>query len=172
MGLDTGVWVCIMFGMDHSVCRRVIDYHTRAILKKRTGAWLPPDARCSLKVGWFHWAHSILVKTLCHSSQDRYIIAINRFLSLRGLVFANCVLTVSHASTRFGYEDDVDATWSIFQRNSVKLELSSARCQQGNSTRPTGHPARGREPLRNLFLLQLENFSLRTLVCNLFSMTV
>ena len=32
VGLDAGVWVCVMLGVECRVCRRVINYHTGAIV--------------------------------------------------------------------------------------------------------------------------------------------
>jgi len=64
VGLDTNVWVCVMLGVECSVCRHVIKYHTHwshSMLRQRlgTGAWWSPRARFQVlsPIGWFCWPH-------------------------------------------------------------------------------------------------------------------
>ena len=89
----------VMLDVECSVCRRVIDYHTRPIIRQSTGSWWPQRARFFSQVGWFSWPLS-LVKTLSHTFQGWYIIAINRFLSVRVFVVLNSTLSLSHAFNR------------------------------------------------------------------------
>ena len=54
VGLHTGIWVCVMLGLECSVCRRVIDYHTRVILRQKTDVWRRPPRTWSFsQVRWF-----------------------------------------------------------------------------------------------------------------------
>jgi len=50
VGVDTSVWVCVMLGVECSVCSRVIGCHTKAISRQRTGAWQLPRAMFVLQV--------------------------------------------------------------------------------------------------------------------------
>ena len=85
VGLDVGVWVCVMLGVECSVCRRMIDYHTRVILKQRTGAWRPPRAR---------WLPSTCAKAPEKNRGGRLFFA-GRVISLPSL---HLVKTSSHSS--------------------------------------------------------------------------
>ena len=104
VGVDTGVWVCVVLGVECSVSRRVINYHAGNVIGSEENRYLAATARMFPFAGRVIALSSLhLVKKSSHGSQGWYIIAINRFLSLRVFVSLNSVLTFSHdwTVTRF-----------------------------------------------------------------------